>query len=54
MLPAAATAAAREAVQCIEDTLAIPAVSTAVRTARGMLNHLGLEPIVPGAGTLRA
>ena len=42
------------AVQRIEDLLGLPTVSTAVCTARGMLDHLGLEPVVPGAGALLA
>ncbi|WP_029001478.1 maleate cis-trans isomerase family protein [Azohydromonas australica] len=42
------------AVQRIEDMLGIPTVSTAVCTARSMLDHLGLEAVVPGAGALLA
>jgi maleate isomerase len=42
------------AVQRIEDLLGIRTVSTAVCTTRRMLDHLGLEPVVPGAGTLLA
>lgn len=42
------------AVQLIQDKLGIPTVSTAVCTVRGMLDRLGLEPIVPGAGALLA
>jgi maleate isomerase len=42
------------AVQRIEDRLGIPTVSTAVCTVRRMLDHLGLEPVVPGAGALLA
>ncbi|WP_279609043.1 maleate cis-trans isomerase family protein [Burkholderia anthina] len=40
------------AIQRIEDMLGIPTVSTAVCTVRRMLDHLKLEPIVPGAGAL--
>lgn len=40
------------AIQAVEDELGIPVVSTAVCTARRMLDHLGLEPVVPGAGAL--
>jgi len=40
------------AVQRIQDATGIPTVSTAVCTVRRMLDHLGLEPIVPGAGAL--
>ena len=40
------------AIQRIEDMLGIRTVSTAVCTVRRMLDHLGLEPIVPGAGAL--
>ena len=40
------------AVQRIEDRLGIRTVSTAVCTVRRMLDHLGLEPVVPGAGAL--
>jgi maleate isomerase len=42
------------AVQRIEDMLGIRTVSTAVCTTRRMLDHLGLEPVVPGAGALLA
>ena len=38
------------AIQRIEDMLGIRTVSTAVCTVRRMLDHLKLEPIVPGAG----
>jgi maleate isomerase len=41
-----------QAVQRIEDMLGIRTVSTAVCTTRRMLDHLGLEPVVPGAGAL--
>ncbi len=40
------------AVQRIEDATGIPTVSTAVCTVRRMLDHLGLEPAIPGAGAL--
>jgi maleate isomerase len=40
------------AVQRIQDMTGIPTVSTAVCTVRRMLDHLGLEPTVPGAGAL--
>ena len=40
------------AIQTVEDALGIPVVSTAVCTVRGMLDRLGLEPVVPGAGAL--
>jgi maleate isomerase len=42
------------AIQRIEDKLGIRTVSTAVCTARRMLDHLGLEPVVPDAGALLA
>ncbi|RFU49693.1 Asp/Glu racemase [Paraburkholderia sp. DHOC27] len=42
------------AIQRIEDMLGIRTVSTAVCTARGMLDRLKLEPIVPQAGALLA
>ena len=40
------------AIQLVEDQLGLPVVSTAVCTVRQMLEHLGLEPLVPGAGAL--
>ncbi|WP_158903690.1 Asp/Glu racemase [Burkholderia sp. L27(2015)] len=40
------------AIQRIEDMLGIRTVSTAVCTARGMLDRLKLEPVVPNAGAL--
>jgi len=40
------------AVQRIQDATGIPTVSTAVCTVRRMLDHLDLEPLVPGAGAL--
>lgn len=42
------------AVQRIEDMLGIRTVSTAVCTVRGMLDRLGLQPVVPSAGALLA
>ncbi|OAJ54842.1 Asp/Glu racemase [Paraburkholderia ginsengiterrae] len=42
------------AIQRIEDMLGIRTVSTAVCTVRRMLDHLNLEPVVPGAGALLA
>jgi len=40
------------AVQRIQDATGIPTVSTAICTVRGMLERLGLAPVVPGAGAL--
>ena len=40
------------AIQLVEDRLGLPVVSTAVCTARGMLDRLGRDPVVPGAGAL--
>ena len=40
------------AVQRIQDATGIPTVSTAVCTVRRMLDHLGLEPVAPGAVAL--
>lgn len=40
------------AIQAVEDALGIPVTSTSVCTARRMLDHLGLEPVVPNAGAL--
>ena len=40
------------AIQIAEDQLGIPVISTAVCTVRRMLEHLGLEPVVPNAGAL--
>nr|WP_279088135.1 Asp/Glu racemase [Comamonas thiooxydans] len=42
------------AIQRIQDATGISTVSTAVCTVRRMLDHLGLEPVVPGAGALLA
>lgn len=42
------------AVQRIQDATGIRTVSTAVCTVRGMLDRLGLAPVVPGAGALLA
>ncbi|RUZ72793.1 Asp/Glu racemase [Mesorhizobium sp. M7A.F.Ca.US.006.01.1.1] len=40
------------AIQIVEDMLGIPVTSTAICTTRRMLDHLGLEAVVPNAGTL--
>jgi maleate isomerase len=40
------------AIQIVEDALGIPVTSTSVCTTRRMLDHLGLEPVVPNAGAL--
>jgi maleate isomerase len=40
------------AIQLVEDRLGIPVTSTAVCTTRRMLDHLGLEPLIPNAGAL--
>ena len=40
------------AIQPVQDRLGVPVVSTAVCTVRGMLERLGLEAVVPGAGAL--
>jgi maleate isomerase len=42
------------AIQVVQDRLEVPVVSTAVCTVRGMLERLGLEAVVPGAGALLA
>ncbi len=39
-------------IQQVEDRLGIPVTSTAVCTARRMLDHLGLDTTVPNAGAL--
>ncbi len=39
-------------VQRAEDRLGLPVTSTAVCTVRTMLDRLGLDPVVPGAGAL--
>ncbi len=39
-------------IQAAEDLLGLPVTSTAVCTTRGMLDRLGLEPVVPGVGAL--
>ena len=39
-------------IQPVENRIGIPVTSTAVCTTRRMLDHLGLEPIVPNAGAL--
>jgi len=40
------------AIEIVEQALGIPVTSTAICTTRRMLENLGLEPIVPGAGAL--
>ncbi|WP_298233073.1 Asp/Glu racemase [uncultured Azohydromonas sp.] len=40
------------AIQPLEDRLGVPVVSTAICTVRRMLDHLGLEAVVPNAGAL--
>ncbi|AYQ42084.1 Asp/Glu racemase [Burkholderia aenigmatica] len=39
-------------IQLVEDALGVPVTSTAICTTRRMLDHLGLEPVVPNAGAL--
>src|SRR5262245_20319342 len=39
-------------IQAAQDRLGIPVVSTAVCTVRRMLDHLGLEAVLPNAGAL--
>jgi maleate isomerase len=39
-------------IQVVEDRLGIPVTSTSICTTRRMLDHLGLEPVVPNAGAL--
>lgn len=39
-------------IQKVEDALGIPVTSTSVCTVRRMLDHLGLEAVVPDAGAL--
>jgi maleate isomerase len=39
-------------IQVVEDQLGIPVTSTSICTTRRMLDHLGLEPVVPNAGAL--
>jgi len=39
-------------IQAVEDRIGIPVTSTSVCTVRRMLDHLGLEAIVPQAGAL--
>jgi maleate isomerase len=39
-------------IQIVEDRLGLPVTSTAICTTRRMLDHLGLEAIVPRAGAL--
>ncbi|OWW21175.1 Asp/Glu racemase [Noviherbaspirillum denitrificans] len=40
------------AIQAVEDKLGLPVTSSAVCTTRRLLENLGLEPVVPGAGAL--
>lgn len=40
------------AIERAEQQLGLPVVSTSVSTVRAMLDRLGLDPVVPGAGTL--
>ena len=40
------------AIQMVEDRLGLSVVSTAVCTVRGILDRLGLDAVVPGAGAL--
>ena len=40
------------AIQTVESALGIPVTSTSVCTTRRMLDHLGVEAIVPNAGAL--
>jgi len=40
------------AIQTAEDRLGLPVISTAVCTTKRMLDHLGLEAVVPDAGAL--
>ena len=42
------------ALQVVQDTMDVPVVSTAACTVWRMLDLLGLEPVVPGAGALLA
>jgi maleate isomerase len=42
------------AIQLAEDRIGLPVVSTAICTTRVMLDRLGLDPVVPGAGALLA
>jgi maleate isomerase len=39
-------------IQRVQDRLGIPVTSTAICTTRRMLDHLGLDPVVPNAGAL--
>ena len=39
-------------IQAVEDRLGIPVTCTSICTTRRMLDHLGLEPVVPNAGAL--
>jgi maleate isomerase len=40
------------AIQLVEDRLGIPVTSTSVCTTRRILDHLGLDPVIPNAGAL--
>jgi maleate isomerase len=40
------------AVAAAEDALGLPVLSASIATTYEILDRLGLEPIVPGAGTL--
>jgi maleate isomerase len=40
------------ALEAAQDLLGLPVTSTAACTTRRMLEHLGLEPVAPGAGAL--
>jgi maleate isomerase len=40
------------AIELIQEATGIPTVSTAVCTARRMLDHLGMDPVAPNAGAL--
>jgi maleate isomerase len=42
------------AIQVAEDTLGLPVLSAATATTYGLLQALGLRPVVPGAGALLA
>ncbi len=42
------------ALQVVQETMDVPVVSTAACTVWRMLDHLGLEPVAPGAGALLA
>lgn len=42
------------AIEIVQDRLGLPVISTAICTTRVMLDRLGLDPVVPGAGALLA